>query len=341
MRLTPVYLSQQSTTNVTEVTELRLAKQDIDSIDDLSCCIELRRLDLSNNQLSDAESTDGIKLIKTLTWLNLAHNQLNQGQFLRDLTNLVVLNLSNNSYIQLPMYLQNCTQLKALVLNNNDLHQIEHLGKAKDLNTLVLSHNKFEELPALKANVNLIKLSASFNSIRTIPDLSHLAGLRELRLSNNKILAIPESFRALRVLEILDLGLNLISNWKDIATLSELNTLVNLNLKGNKICQMEDYTQTVKQRIPSLRVLDTERFDQRFLHRKQRQKFPSGGEGRKTERTGSSAKGPREGRAKPQRSQEGRHPYRRPDKSKDEASFQIFTKPRPKAQRPKKQESES
>jgi hypothetical protein len=58
---------------------------------------------------------------------------------------------------------------------------------------------------------------------------------------------------------------------RDIASLGSLLNLHNLNLRGNPIADNKDYKDKILTLIPSLRVLDGERFDIKFLERKQKQ----------------------------------------------------------------------
>lgn len=59
--------------------------------------------------------------------------------------------------------------------------------------------------------------------------------------------------------------------FRDIASLGSLLNLHNLNLRGNPIADNKDYKDKILALIPSLRVLDGERFDMKFLERKQKQ----------------------------------------------------------------------
>lgn len=52
------------------------AGKEITHVDDISSCLGLAKLDLSKNRLRHGESLSGIRYCKSLTWLNLAHNQL-------------------------------------------------------------------------------------------------------------------------------------------------------------------------------------------------------------------------------------------------------------------------
>lgn len=105
-----------------------------------------------------------------------------------------------------------------------------------------------------------------------MPDLSYNPLLKELRLNDNQITEIPETLRKCTALEIIDFGNNQIKEWKDIASLGSLLNLHNLNLKGNPLAQKKDYLEKVLDLIPSLRILDGERFDPKFLQRKKKQR---------------------------------------------------------------------
>jgi len=110
---------------------------------------------------------------------------------------------------------------------------------------VVISHNKVEAIPSLASLESLVKLSAAHNQLRVFPDLSANTTLRELRLNDNKISTIPDYIQRMPSLEILDLGNNRITNWSDVKSLSGCFHLMNLNLKGNKICDMDDFKEKV------------------------------------------------------------------------------------------------
>lgn len=58
--------------------------------------------------------------------------------------------------------------LKALILNNNNISQIENLEQTKELSTLILSHNQISEMKGMEKLKKLTKLSLSHNKIHVI-----------------------------------------------------------------------------------------------------------------------------------------------------------------------------
>lgn len=185
-----------------------------------------------------------------------------------------VLNVSHNELKQIPAELANLSALKALILNNNDLRMVEHLDTSITLNTLVLSHNAISELSGVWTLADLTKLSVAHNQLHVIPDdIQRLTALKELRLNHNQITALPSVMRQLPQLEIIDMGNNQLREYADVEVLGELPNLHSLNLKGNPLCDKTDYKQHIKTMVPTLRVLDGERFDERFLARKENKKF--------------------------------------------------------------------
>ncbi|KAI8077806.1 uncharacterized protein BX664DRAFT_287359 [Halteromyces radiatus] len=250
--------------------EINAKKKELTLVEDISSCTKLRKLILSENSLTN----NHLNLIglEHITFLNLSHNNLDSLKGFEHLRDLNVLNVSHNVINNLPTDLPCYKNLKAFILNNNHLSKLGSLDSLVALNTLVLSHNKLKTIPSLDAMVDLAKLSAAHNNFKKMPDLSsHTTFLKEIRFNDNKITTIPDTLRPCQALEIIDLGNNQIEKWSDIAPLGSLLNLHNLNLHGNPITQKKDYKDKIMQLIPSLRVLDGERFDMKFLERKQKQ----------------------------------------------------------------------
>ncbi|KAJ3330540.1 hypothetical protein HDU76_005442 [Blyttiomyces sp. JEL0837] len=241
----------QSKSNLTlmDATAGNCAKMSIRSIDDISPAISLRKLDLSNNRLSNPDSLAGLADCRSLTWLNLSGNQLESLEGLQGLRALNVLNLSHNKLTRISIHVSKLTKLKALILNNNEIIRIDNLSKCTHLNTL-----------------------ASNNNIHAFPDLTPLVNLKELRVAHNKITVIPDTIRYLSELEILDIGNNLITSFQDVSPLGSLMALDQLNLRGNALTEKPGYREAMLKLVTTLRVFDGDRFDAKFLERKEKRK---------------------------------------------------------------------
>ncbi|KAF9155747.1 hypothetical protein BG015_008782 [Linnemannia schmuckeri] len=266
MKLTPAIIASQAAgVDLQQLKDLNMSKKEINHIEDISTCVNLHKLILSHNKLASTDSIAGLQYLPSLTLLNLSGNQLDSFEGIQRLKTLFVLNMSHNELNRISMHIEKLVNLKALVLNNNKIKVVDHLGSLTELNTIVLSHNRIQSLPSFPLLTKLTKLSAAHNEIRQIPDLSENGLLKELRLNHNKLLTIPDSLRRCTALDILDLGGNMLREWSDVAPLGSLMHLINLNLQGNPICDKPDYKKKILELVPSLRVLDGERFDPKFL----------------------------------------------------------------------------
>ncbi|KAJ1560206.1 hypothetical protein HK405_007886 [Cladochytrium tenue] len=250
----------------------------IATIHDISPAISLRKLVLARNRLARPESLVGLAHCKHITYLDLSGNKLESFQGLEPLVALKVLNMSHNRLNRISIHVQKLTALNALILNNNEIVRLDNISGLKALNTLVVSHNKLEDISGVSALTNLTKLSASNNSIRRFPELAGLVSLRELRVAHNKLTVLPPTVLThLPALEILDLGHNLLPAGTPAAVASLTTALgaaglrlTNLNLKGNPAADDPACRDAVRAALPSLRVLDGQRFDPKFLARKER-----------------------------------------------------------------------
>ena len=274
MKLTPAIVAEICQKSLQDVENFEATTMQINHIDDISMCISLKKLNLTDNSLESKESLSGIHYNKGLTMLNLSKNLLNNVEYLRNLKKLVVLNISHNKLVDIPLFLSSFSELKALVLNNNQIGFFApELKLPKQLTALILSHNLIEDISYFSTRKlpELTKLSLSHNSIRILPHLQDsLPCLKELRLSDNKISKI-ELHSLPSTLEILELNNNLINTFGDIEALKKLPYLTHLSLKGCQICKTEEsYCEKIKEMLPSLRILDGRRFDERFLKRKEK-----------------------------------------------------------------------
>ena len=158
--------------------------------------------------------------------------------------------------------------LQALVLNNNKILSIKDLFLLKNLNTIVLSHNRLESLDGIEKLKNLKKISSTNNKIALFPEKASVKfqwglQLTELRLSHNLLTSIPTSLSYLPILKILDLGHNVIADYSSFPVLSTMKALRHLSLIGNPVNTKDDYSEKIREFVPTLYVLDARRIDNR------------------------------------------------------------------------------
>lgn len=108
--------------------------------------------------------SQALSTLQSLSWLNLSENELS-GKGIRGillLSRLSFLNLGHNRIKLIPDFaFVQLTQLKCLVLNNNQISNVAFLSDLPELNTLILSHNCIASIPekSLENCVNLRKLN--------------------------------------------------------------------------------------------------------------------------------------------------------------------------------------
>ncbi|GAA5987513.1 hypothetical protein JCM10908_001985 [Rhodotorula pacifica] len=254
----------------------------------------LTKLNLSNCGLTSIGFVK--EAARSLTWLNVTGNDLSgDGAWdgVETLSTLFVLNASHCKLTETPRCVASLKTLKALVLSHNSLTKLEHVANLPDLNTIVVSNNALTALPRSLATLPALKkISAAHNQLSPpgLPDLSALSHLHELRLNDNRPLSsLPSHFGSWGKaplptpvadsgyqtnkprkggLEILDLGNCGFESWFGLRELAKQDGIVNLGLKGNKVAQdaieangFDGFREKLTVLLPSLRILDTHRFD--------------------------------------------------------------------------------
>lgn len=107
--------------------------------------------------------------------------------------------------------LEKLTDLRHLVLNNNELTQFpQFVTELTKLKVLYLDHNKITKVPSAISNLTqLYTLSLAGNKISKLPDtISKLTHLVELDLRLNQLGSLPDVFETLKSLDIIDLSGN-------------------------------------------------------------------------------------------------------------------------------------
>lgn len=135
-----------------------------------------------------------------------------------------------------------------LEIGGRDPEQVERL---------ILDQAKCNDgLAHLEPFKNLVSLSMNDASISSLDKMPALDKLTTLKLNDNKIKTGLEPLSKLMALEKLYLGGNQIPDLGALAPLVKLSQLDWLDLEGNPVQEVADYTNEVFKMMPGLRVLD-------------------------------------------------------------------------------------
>jgi len=242
---------------------LKLKSQELSSLKEHTfTSSNVTKLDISDNLLTDLEGIE--KCQDNLKWMNASHNQIQSVRHLKGATSLNVLNLGYNK-ITSTKHLNKLKDLNALILNNNDIQVLDGLTNLKELNTLVVSSNCLENLDVAPLK-KLEKLSASNNKFSNFPSLQAQKSLKDLKLNGNSIETIPDWLASSCIrIKVLDLGNNGLKDFDAIENLRKLPWLENLNLKGNALCDLDDYHIKMKDLFPNLKLLDFKKMSELYF----------------------------------------------------------------------------
>ncbi|KAL0830712.1 hypothetical protein ABMA28_002846 [Loxostege sticticalis] len=220
------------------------------------CGVNVRSLDLSNNEIKTLPETSEILKLGSLRYLYLQHNNITD--ISSDIFNgllIRVLNISHNKLQMLPEGLfANARELRELYLNDNSLyelgpgvfHRLEELI-VLDLSSNQLTSNHIDD-GTFKGLIRLIVLNLANNALTRIGEktFKDLFFLQVLNLKNNSIGYIEDNaFLPLYNLHTLNLAENRLHTidenlFNGLFVLSKLtlnnNLLVNIDRKAFKNC---------------------------------------------------------------------------------------------------------
>ncbi|KAK4099454.1 L domain-like protein [Parathielavia hyrcaniae] len=155
------------------------------------------------------------------------------------LSRLRILNLSENSFEELPLELLARLPLTELVARKNQLYGTliqDTVDTLPTLQTLDVSSNQLAHICSTGRTVGmpaLHQLCISMNRLQSLPDVSGWTGLLTLAADENNINAIPDGFAGLAQLRSVDFSSN------DIrivpSEIGRMESLVNLRLSGNPL----------------------------------------------------------------------------------------------------------
>jgi len=223
----------------------------------------LEVLNLRNNNVHSLP--DSIGTLENLRLLSLGGygddkgSKKKPGNFLstlpdaiKNLGNLVSLDLSRNLFSEIPPQVYELTSLKILNFSKNTLEGISNkLGHLNQLAGLNLSHNILKELPHNLGKLkNLQGLSLDYNEITYLPEsVKNLKELKRLKLDHNQLESVPEGITNFSKLRELDLSYNPLRTV--LEGIFELPNLEYLHLPNDKITPPDSFLSNYKKRIAS------------------------------------------------------------------------------------------
>ncbi len=222
--------SIESLSHCINIKELYCCGNNLKNFKRLNNCVNIRILNCWNNQL---KSLDTLPVCINLQKINLGCNRITSLEPLKNCVNLQELHCNFNNITSLEP-LSNCVNLKQLHCNNNEVTSLEPLSNCVNLQYLCCSHNKISSLASLSNCVNLRDIDCSYNQITTLELYDH-TNIKSLRCGNNKITSLDAifNFTNLRFL---------CCNDNQITSLEPLSNCVNLrNLycHANQITSLE------------------------------------------------------------------------------------------------------
>uniref|UniRef100_A0A0R3QR91 Chaoptin n=1 Tax=Brugia timori TaxID=42155 RepID=A0A0R3QR91_9BILA len=237
-------LSKATFVNLNNLEQLDLSYNQLQTFDFTflaQSLVNVKHLDLSHNRII---TIDLHSAKRTLTYLNLAYNQLQSigKNLLNDLSQLKVLKLNHNELIEVQSNaFATCRWLNELDLSYNHL-RILHKGTFAEQNiydSLVLRSNAISSLDTdTFGNNNVNKLDLAYNELKKIPQHAFNSiqnSLTNLNLRGNQIRSISaDDFDGMQNLMELILADNYIEIIEE-AAFSRMKKLIKLDISHNPI----------------------------------------------------------------------------------------------------------
>ena len=172
----------------------------IESFPNLTGCLLLENLDISNNSIRKfPKSIGNHRLLKKI---NISFNRItNVPKSIGNLLQLEEFVFCSNHIRHLPEELVECRSLEHICGFKNFIHQLPaHMDKLQYLSVLEMDDNEIEVFPdELCSLSHLVKIDFSQNFIQALPEnIGNLSKLACLNVSGNQILYIPPSITKLK-----------------------------------------------------------------------------------------------------------------------------------------------
>ncbi|CAL6065170.1 LPXTG_cell wall anchor domain-containing protein [Hexamita inflata] len=238
-------LEIQSLDKLTNLVELNLSQTNLQQkgISSLSKLVNLKKLHLSFNQLSDVSA---LSALISMQELNLTYNTLQNLNDLQNMTNLQTLVLLGNSGINISK-LRNFINLTELCLHDLGLKEVDVLQCLYKIDNLTLTQNELIEVCALRNMHKLIILDVRFNRIQSFIPILHQQ-FQYLRVDDQSEQTPEEIIKSKKVHEIYTLN-NILCRCGKIKKINHLfanfKQLVSKQLKLLNLQQNELLNKTV------------------------------------------------------------------------------------------------
>ncbi|EYB99281.1 hypothetical protein Y032_0123g1119 [Ancylostoma ceylanicum] len=171
--------------------------------------------------------------------------------------NCVLVDATDNQLHKLSSFLSLAKQLKALLLSNNGIKNMDNLRSFVNLENLDISCNDIEVIPSNLDNRRLSRIDLSSNALTSLPDLSKLTSLTHLDVSSNQISSFKNAVFPGSLL-VLNVSSNNIDDLTEFMRLLPLEKLESISLANNPCVSniTFDYRIYILSVLPSLQDID-------------------------------------------------------------------------------------
>jgi internalin A len=205
----------------------------------LSNLNKLQKIGIVFNKYSETTNMDcldgSFSKLTSIEELEINRTDLKDVSPIEQLTNLRILDLSENKIEFLPENMGDLQKLEELYLYGNKIDDILPLETLTNLLNLALNYNNVKDILPIKNMSKLARFNASNNNITDISVIENLPDLISFSAHINKITTLPEDFSNLKRLNYLDLSYNEIL---ELPSMSGLDSLKTLYLRHNEISDM-------------------------------------------------------------------------------------------------------
>ena len=224
-----------------ETETLHLEEKNISNLSGLESFENLKKLYLSNNNLSSIEE---LKYCEYMEELYVPNNPNigNNNSSIENMKYLIKLDLSTTGMTNIDSLKNLITRweeddyftLTYLNISNNEIGNVEKIGKINSLEELYISNTGISNLREVQALTNLKTLNASGNEIEELTPLKDLSKLKFLTISSNKIKDITPISKI--ALDTLDFSNNKV---KDVSSLTRTYTTIKMDT--NQISNISNF----------------------------------------------------------------------------------------------------